>query len=321
MQPGRDLSPDRLYKSRKAPLGLTTHDHNAIKLTGPRTLMAAGLHITLADPVPPDADVRAVNITERRSSRKRGRNRTLKSRSYRISLIVRIPDPPNKMPWDNPTGIDMGIINTVTHADHRPKYQPDTGLLQQVAQISQRQKRLKYKGRQWRKLQTRCRKLLRQHSNKLDNWEHHLAKNLAERYSPIAIEYLKLNNMKRSARGTPEHPGSKVRQKAGLNRALARARPGSLLAKIERHSEKTGTWFTRVPPRHTSTTCPLCGCMAHENRKSQGARRPMTPRRPIPPEPDVHACPWPSLDFLGHNPPGQPRGHLGLRHRQNGGLR
>ena len=269
VRPGRDLSPSRLYKSRKAPLTVTVYDKNAIRLTSPRTLVAAGLHLTLADPVPPDTDIRTVTITERDSSRRRGRNRPLASRSYRIILIVQIPDTPDKVPWHSLLGLDMGVINTLTRSDHRPAHQPDTSIPDRVRAIRLRQKRLKYKGRQWRKLQAKCRTLLRRHTKRLDNWEHHLAKDLAERHSLIAVEDLNLSNMRRSAKGTPEHPGSRVRQKTGLNRSLAQARTGELLAKIERHCEKTGTWFSRVPPRYTSTTCPLCGCRTVENRKSQ----------------------------------------------------
>ena len=103
VRPGRKLDANRLFKRRKAPFTLTVHDATAIRLTAPRSLTAAGVTITLATPVPPDTDIRAVTITERRSARRRGRNRPLHQRSYRVILIVSVPDAPDKVPWDNPS--------------------------------------------------------------------------------------------------------------------------------------------------------------------------------------------------------------------------
>ena len=79
--------------------------------------------------------------------------------------------------------------------------------------------------------------------------------------------------MRRSARGTPENPGRSVRAKTGLNRSLAYARPGAMQQKLERHSEKNGTWFAKVPPAGTSQTCPLCGYRDRRNRKNQAEFR------------------------------------------------
>ena len=269
VRPGRNLDTTKLYKSRKAPITLTVYDANLIKLRAPRTITAAGVTVNLRDPVPDDTQVKAVTITERKNSRSKGRNRPLHKRSYRIVLIISLPDPDQKVPWDNPTGGDVGVANIITFADYRPAHQPDTSTREQIKAVRHNQKRLKPGGRAWKKLQKKARKLHRQHSNKLDNWEHHLAKNIAQEHSLVAVEDLKLQNMTRSAKGTPENPGKKVIQKTGTNRSMAQARPGALLKKIERQCEKNGTWFTRVPPQWTSKTCPLCECRAPENRKSQ----------------------------------------------------
>ena len=269
VRPCRNLDTSKLYKSRKDPITLTVYDAESITLHNHRTLTAAGITIKLRNPVPEDTQVKAVTITERDSSRSKGRNRPIAKRNYRIVLIISLPDPEQKIPWDNPTGGDVGVANTITFPDFRPAHQPDTSIPQQIKAIRHNQKRLNRGSRAWKKLQKKARKLHRQHSNRLDNWEHHLAKNIAEEHSLVAVEDLKLQNMTRSAKGTPENPGKKVKQKTGTNRSMAKARPGALLDKIERQCEKNGTWFTRVPPQWTSTTCPLCECRAPENRKSQ----------------------------------------------------
>ncbi|MFF5147768.1 hypothetical protein ACFY6U_50065 [Streptomyces sp. NPDC013157] len=43
---------------------------------------------------------------------------------------------------------------------------------------------------------------------------------LARSYGVIRFEKLNIKNMTRSAKGTVEQPGTKVRQKAGLNRGI-----------------------------------------------------------------------------------------------------
>ena len=269
VRPRRSMDPKRLYRRRKTGTTVSVDDHKAIRVENPRRITAAGLTLELARPLPPDANIRALNIMERRSSRSKGRNRPLSNRSYDLHLIIEVPDPEPKFPLANPTGVDVGVANTVSTADGRHFRQPDTELANQLETLRARQKRLKYKGRQWHRLQRQVRSLLRKHRNKVANWEHRVASEIARTHTLVAVEKLTLASMRHSARGTPENPGSKVKAKAGLNRSMTRARPGYIHGKLERHCEKNGTAFLRVRPQGTSQTCPLCGCRTSENRKSQ----------------------------------------------------
>ena len=226
--------------------------------------------------MPEKADIRAVQIRERKSSIRRGRNRPLKDRSYNAVLILNVEDPEEKTPWQNPVGLDAGIVHNLTTSDGRHIDQPKAELerpLGRIAQLQERQKRLKRRGRSWTKLQKLVRGEKRKLTNIKDNFEHHTAKKLAGEHSFISVEGLGHTNMRRSARGTTENPGRSVKAKTGLNRSLAYARPGAMQQKLERHSEKNGTWFTKVPPKGTSQTCPLCGYRDRKNRKSQAEFR------------------------------------------------
>ena len=276
VRPGRDISPERLYRSRKQAITLTVEDAATIRRLGRHSIYVDGLIIQLSTRVPEKADIRAVQIRERKSSIRRGRNQPLEDRSYNVVLILNVNDPEEKTPWQNPVGLDAGIVHNLTTSDGRHIEQPKAELerpLGRIAQLQERQKRLKRRGRSWTKLQKLVRGEKRKLTNIKDNFEHHTAGTLAGEHSFIIVERLGHTNMRRAARGTAENPGRSVRAKTGLNRSLAYARPGAMQQKLERHSEKNGTWFAKVPPAGTSQICPLCGYRHRKNRKSQAEFR------------------------------------------------
>ena len=85
----------------------------------------------------------------------------------------------------------------------------------------------------------------------------------------IAIEDLAVKNMTASAAGTIEAPGSNVRQKAGLNRAILRNGWSMARSMLEYKAAWRGVTLLAVPPAFTSQQCSCCGRIALENRKSQ----------------------------------------------------
>ena len=100
-------------------------------------------------------------------------------------------------------------------------------------------------------------KLARQ---RLDN-QHKLSAQIAARCVVFATEKLNIKNMTASAAGTVEEPGTKVRQKAGLNREILDTAPAALLQKIAYKVEETGGQYLEAPTRilKPSQTCPPCG--------------------------------------------------------------
>jgi putative transposase len=54
------------------------------------------------------------------------------------------------------------------------------------------------------------------------DWTEKASTDIARRFDVIRVEDLRIGNMTRSARGTPENPGRSVRAKAGLNRGILR---------------------------------------------------------------------------------------------------
>jgi putative transposase len=101
------------------------------------------------------------------------------------------------------------------------------------------------------------------------HWLHKLTTELANRHAVIAIEDLKIKNMSASARGTAAAPGSKVRQKAGLNRGILDAAWGEFTRQLTYKLEWRGGRVILVNPAYTSRTCRLCHHESAENRKTQ----------------------------------------------------
>jgi putative transposase len=67
--------------------------------------------------------------------------------------------------------------------------------------------------------------------------------------------------MTASAKGTVEKPGKKVKAKAGLNRSILDATPGSLVNVLLTKAEEAGCQVVLLDPRkhRSSQTCPPCG--------------------------------------------------------------
>lgn len=89
---------------------------------------------------------------------------------------------------------------------------------------------------------------------------HQLTKRLATRFEVVAVEDLNVAGMTRSTKGTIDAPGSRVRQKAGLNRAILDAAPGELRRQLAYKTAWYGSklavvdrWFP------SSKTCSNCG--------------------------------------------------------------
>jgi len=107
---------------------------------------------------------------------------------------------------------------------------------------------------------------------------HTLTKQLATGWATVAIEDLNVAGMTRSAAGTIENPGTNVRAKSGLNRAILDASPGELRRQLTYKTHWYGStlatcdrWFpssqtccqcgarTKLTLSQRVFTCPACG--------------------------------------------------------------
>lgn len=77
--------------------------------------------------------------------------------------------------------------------------------------------------------------------------------------------------MSKSAKGTIDNPGTKVKQKSGLNRAILDQSWFEFRRQLEYKTQWLGGFLIAVPPQNTSRTCPCCGHTAKENRQTQAS--------------------------------------------------
>lgn len=102
------------------------------------------------------------------------------------------------------------------------------------------------------------------------DWCEKLGTDLARRFDVIRVEDLRITGMTRSARGTVAEPGRNVRQKAGLNREVARSGWGALVTRLE---QKAPGRVQKVGAAYTSQRRGACGHTAAGSRESQSRFR------------------------------------------------
>jgi putative transposase len=107
-------------------------------------------------------------------------------------------------------------------------------------------------------------------ANARRDWLHKKSRQIVNAYDRVAIEDLRIRSMTRSAKGTVETPGTNVKAKAALNRALLDAGLGMLLTLIREKAAHAARVVVGVDPRNTSQTCADCRHVAKESR--EGAR-------------------------------------------------
>jgi putative transposase len=101
------------------------------------------------------------------------------------------------------------------------------------------------------------------------DWHHKTARKLVSAYDAIAFEKLPVRSMTRSAKGSVEAPGTNVKQKSGLNRAILDAGWAQFTKIVVDKAEEAGRQVVFVDPKYTSQTCSLCGHVDAANRYSQ----------------------------------------------------
>ena len=267
----------RLYRSRKrisrrAGPALIVLDGARLEVGAivlPAARGEAPLRLSLADPsfeLPGGwewtGSVQVVDITDRKG---RVTRRTRPGhRTYMARVILRAPAPRAVEPEriDEVLGIDVGVAVTAYGSDGS---QPTTCPTRQRPPPPSRMPSDAGPGaaaahgaidKRGRRLAT----MQRRRANRRRNARRHIAKAIVTTpgIRAVAVENLSLRNMLRSAKGTPEQPGTNVRAKSGLNRSMSRAGLSELHSYIEQAGRLRGVAFCHVHAAGTSLTCHWC---------------------------------------------------------------
>lgn len=169
-------------------------------------------------------------------------------------------------------GIDRGVVHTLALSDGRFMDMP-----------RERLKLLDRRARKQAKKLSRCKRgsnrrnaartvLARTKAKAARlrlHWNHERTTEIAATHGVVVIEALKTRNMTASASGTIAEPGSKVRQKAGLNRAILENGWYQLEVLLSYKLAERGAELRKVNPAYTSQQCSCCGTIDPKSRESQ----------------------------------------------------
>lgn len=187
---------------------------------------------------------------------------------WQISLLMRLPAFEAEQTPASSVGLDYGVKNTLATSG-RVVLQAPTMTEAEDRQILFRERRVTRcvpGSNRCARARIRLTKLRSRISRRIHNWRHNTSTALSKNHGLIAVEDLVLKNMTASARGTVEAPGTQVRQKAGLNRALLEPGFGILRQQLAYKQAWRGHTFIAVDPAYTSQTCPTCGHVHPDNR-------------------------------------------------------
>jgi putative transposase len=127
------------------------------------------------------------------------------------------------------------------------------------------------------KYSKRLRKTIRQiaqlrarQARRRNDFTHKFTTTLAKNHGWVAIEDLQVKNMTKSAKGSVDAPGKKVKQKSGLNKAILDNAWGERRRQLTYKAPRHGSELRVVPAPHTSQTCPACHTVDPESRKGCG---------------------------------------------------
>ncbi len=184
-------------------------------------------------------------------------------------VCYRVPAPAVHEDDDSVIGVDMNAGQVAASGpgpEARLFHAPDTRRLEARAKrLARRLARQKRGSGRRERTRARLAKTRRRLSGMRCDWRHHVSRTVADAAHTVAVEDLRVRNMTRSARGTTEEPGARVRQKAGLNRVILATGWAELRFMF---GYKAGRLLA-VDPAHTSRTCAACGHVDAGSRRSR----------------------------------------------------
>ncbi|MEC5217241.1 putative transposase [Actimicrobium sp. GrIS 1.19] len=170
-------------------------------------------------------------------------------------------------------GVDVGITRFATLSDGSCVAPLDSFKKhqQRLAKYQRRMSRKVKFSSNWKKAKAKVTQIHVDIGNVRNDFLHKATTTISNNHALVAVEDLKIVNMTRSSKGTIETPGTNVRAKAGLNRAILDQGWGEFGRQLEYKLYWNGGYFMKVSAHHTSQTCPCCGHVDKDNRKTQSA--------------------------------------------------
>jgi putative transposase len=180
-----------------------------------------------------------------------------------------IPEPVH--PCASAVGIDMGIAQFATLSDGS-FIEPLSSFRKLEEKLAREQRKLSRKVKfsaNWRKQKAGITRLHIQIADARNDYLHKCSTTISKNHAVVVLEDLRIRNMSASAKGDMENPGRNVRAKSGLNKSILDQGWYEFRRQLEYKQVWRGGTVITVAPHNTSRTCPACGLVNPENRKTQ----------------------------------------------------
>lgn len=190
---------------------------------------------------------------------------------YFISIQTRREVPQPLHASSSAVGIDMGISRFATFSDGA-FIAPLNSFKKHQDRLKRYQRRMARKVKfssNWKKAKAKVARVTTHVANARRDFLHKASTTITKNHAVVIVEDLKVKNMSQSAAGTIEKPGRNVKAKTGLNRAILDQGWSTFRRMLEYKLAWAGGRLVTVPSHHTSQTCPQCGHISSDNRRTQ----------------------------------------------------
>ena len=168
-------------------------------------------------------------------------------------------------------GIDVGVARFATLSDGT-FYAPLGSFKRHETALRKAQQAMSRKTKfsnNWKKAKARVQRIHARIGNARRDYLHKTSTAISKNHAMVCIEDLQVRNMSKSAAGTLDAPGRNVRAKSGLNKSILDQGWFEFRRQLDYKLAWNGGWLVAVPPQNTSCTCPCCGHVSADNRKTQ----------------------------------------------------
>ena len=174
-------------------------------------------------------------------------------------------------PSTSMVGIDLGVARFATLSDGT-FIEAINAFRKAEAQLARAQRRMSRKtkfSKNWKKAKAKVQSIQARIARIRNDFLHQTSTQISKSHAIVCVEDLKVRNMTASAAGTVEQPGTNVRAKTELNKAILDQGWGRFVRQLRYKLEWQGGMIVEVDPRNTSRRCPVCDHVAAANRPSQ----------------------------------------------------
>jgi len=175
------------------------------------------------------------------------------------------------LPLGGAVGIDLGVVRFATLSDGSV-YAPLNSFKRHAAALRKGQQAMCRKQKfsnNWRKVKARIQRIHVRIGNARRDYLHKTSTAISQNHAMVCLEDLQVRNMSRSAAGSIETPGTHVRAKSGLNKAILDQGWSEFRRQLQYKLSWNGGELILVPPQNTSRRCPLCDHVSAQNRRTQ----------------------------------------------------